>query len=432
MESRSRSSFSLIRQSIPSPRRLIAAIPARWHWPIATFLMIVAVGYAFWPLHVRVRPWSDFGFIYAAGRTWLKGGSPYDFPTWNAEWAAIRPPSVVVSQPMPYMYPPHWAPLAVLAASLPWPVASRAWDAVSVLSFLATALLSVNLLGSMGPGAIRRPGAWAAIAFAALNPAIHYSSWQSQMALFPMLGVVGAFWAWHRKQVAWLAVFGFIASLKPQVSLPALLFLFFSGGHVGLLLGGAAAVVVGVVAMMPSGLGAVPAQVADCYARHVQIVFNAPGEFSNLLAFFPWPGGTRPFLSVSTASGMVAGVALAVAAREARRRHPALLPNSLWQLGIVTAATGALMPVHAYDLVIYTPLFVLAYELRWRWVATLVIVFSLLASRLHFLAYVPMAQAGSWLTTAILLTLAAGLLLRWRRVRLATLPRPPPLPRFTL
>jgi hypothetical protein len=418
---------SQIKTSIPSPRRVIAAIPKRWRWPIAVTLVVAAVGYAFWPLHARIRPWSDFAFVCAAGRTWLMGASPYDFPTWNAEWAAIRPPWVVVSQPMPYMYPPHWAPLAILAAAVPWSVASSAWDAVSVLSFVATALLSVQLL-EIGPNPVRQPGAWASIAFAALNPAVHYSAWQSQMALFPMLGVVGAFWAWHKKKVAWLAVFGFIASLKPQVSLPALLYLALSGGHLGLLIGGAAAAGVGVVAMIPSGLGALRAQWANCYALHVQIEFNQPEEFSNLLSLLPWRGGARQFLSVSTAAGMAAAVVMVVVARVARKRHPAHVPNALWQLSVVLAVTAALMPVHAYDLVIYTPLFVLAYELRWRWVASVLVVL-ILTARLHLLsAYLPVARAGSCLTAAILLTLATGLLLRWHRVRRATLPRPPRVP----
>jgi hypothetical protein len=419
---------SLIKKSIPSPRRLVSAIPARFHWPIAVTLVAVAGVYAFWPLHVLVRPWSDFAFVCAAGRTWLKGGSPYDFAAWDAEWQAIRPSWTVVSQPMPYVYPPHWAPIALLAAAVPWPVASRVWDLVSVLSFAATAWFSVKLLRSFAPDAIRRPGAWASIAFAALNPAIRYSAWQSQTALFATAGLVGAFWAWREKRVAWLAVLGFIASLKPQVSLPALIYLFLSGGHVGLAIGGAAAVLVGVVAMIPSGLRAMPEQFAHCYALHVNIKFNDPREFSNLLAFFHWPGGSRQFLAVSTAAGIAASVTLVVAARQLRKQHAAHVPNPLWQLGIVAAVTGAVMPVHAYDLVIYTPLVVLAYELRWRWVASLLIALSLFAARVAFLsAHIPVPQAGSYLTVATLLTMTTGLVLRWQRVRHATamLQRPP-------
>jgi hypothetical protein len=87
------------------------------------------------------------------------------------------------------------------------------------------------------------------------------------------------------------------------------------------------------------------------------------------------------------------------------------------------------MPLHAYDLVIYTPLVVLAYELRWRWVASLLIALSLLAARASLVTdHLHVAQVGSFLTAAILITIAVGLAQRWRRVRSATVPRPPRLP----
>ncbi len=390
--------------------------------------MAVATIYAFWQLHQRVRPWNDFAFICAAGRTWLRGASPYDFAIWNAEWGAIRPAWTVVSQPMPYVYPPHWAPIAVLAALVPWPVASRAWDVVSVLSFAGTAVFSVKMLGPAATNAVRRPGVWASVAFAALNPGIRYSAGQSQTALFATFGVAGAFWAWHEKRVAWLAVFGFIASLKPQVSLAALTYLFLTGGHLGLFIGAAVAVTVGVLAMIPSGVANMPAQLAHGYSLHAHIAFNDPKVFSNLLAFFPWPGGSRQFLATSMATGLAASVALGVAARQARKRRAAMIPGPLWQLSILAAVTGTLMPVHAYDLVIYTPLVVLAYELRWRWVASLLIALSLFAARVAFLsAHVPIPQMGSYLTTAMVLTLAVGLILRGRHARPAVLP-PPRIP----
>ena len=112
---------------------------------------------------------------------------------------------------MPYVYPPHWAPIAVLAALVPWAVASRAWDVVSVLSFAAAASLSIRLLGSAATNAVRRPGVWASVAFAALNPAIRYVCLAVADLSLRALGVVGAFWAWREKRVGWLAVFGFIA-----------------------------------------------------------------------------------------------------------------------------------------------------------------------------------------------------------------------------
>ena len=177
--------------------------------------------------------------------------------------------------------------------------------------------------------------------------------------------------------------------------------------------------------MIPSGWGD-PRQLAHGYALHAHIAFNDPKAFSNLLAFFPWPGGSRQFLSTSIATGLAASVALGARRPASAQAAPGLMPGPLWQLSIVAAVTGTLMPVHAYDLVIYTPLVVLAYELRWRWVASLLIALSLLAARAAFLsAHVPIPQAGPCLTTATLLTLAAGLILRGQQLRPAPLPRPP-------
>src|SRR5690348_14713609 len=93
-----------------------------WRWMVAAALVAISLLYAVIPLVDAVRPWNDFAFVYAAGRTWVKGLSPYDFERWNAEWVAIRPPDTEVSQPMPFMYPPYWGPLAVTFGVLPWPV----------------------------------------------------------------------------------------------------------------------------------------------------------------------------------------------------------------------------------------------------------------------------------------------------------------------
>ena len=69
--------------------------------------MALAAGaamYAFWPIVKLTRGWNDFSFLYAAGRTWLAGFSPYDFDRWNVEWAAVRPIANVV-EPMAFVYP---------------------------------------------------------------------------------------------------------------------------------------------------------------------------------------------------------------------------------------------------------------------------------------------------------------------------------------
>jgi hypothetical protein len=409
-----RSPHVATRGRLKAPDRLAAAVPRPWRWPIVGVLMAVALAYAFWSLHARVRPWNDFAFVYAAGRTWLEGLSPYDFDRWDAQWVAIRPADTVVSQPMSYMYPPHWGPLAVLLAEMPWPVASRFWDGFSIVAYAATVALCVRLLGGRWPDALRQPALWLFIALATLNPSLRYSIWQSQMTTFTAFGVVGAYWAWHEKRLGWLVVFAFVAALKPQLSLLALLYLFLNGGHVGVALAAIAALVVSAVSMLPSGLENLPGQYAHCYALHMQLVFNDPKNFSNLPALFFSRSSQHAFMPVSTLLAVAAATGLTLARRVDSRPFP-VLESPLWQLAIVAAITAALMPVHAYDLVIYTPVVILAYELRASWIGALLVGLVLFAGRPGFVAaHLHLQQASSYLTTAILLTLALAVANRRR------------------
>jgi hypothetical protein len=376
---------------------------------LALAMFFAAACYAFWSLRAPIRPWNDFAFVYAAGRSWLGGFSPYEFDRWNAEWAAVRPPETHVAQPMPFMYLPHWAPLAVTLGSLPWPVATRVWDAMNVIAHLATCAIGVALLGGSLRAQLQRPSVWMFLAFATFNPAIRYSVWQSQMTLLPTLGMVGAFWAWREKRTAWLAFFGFLASLKPQLSLLALLYLLLNGGHAGLLWGGGASVIVGLAAMVPSHLGRMASDVAHCYRLHMQLDFNAPSQFFSVPALLASVVSGHEFMLISIVAGISSVVALTVA-----RRAGGTWKDPLFQLGAVVAMSAAWMPVHGYDLVIYTPLVILAEEVRSSRLGWAMIPLVWSAGRPVFIAtHLPFfPHPASFLTAAIALLVVATARLR--------------------
>src|SRR5262245_12946800 len=161
-----------IGRRIPTPTELAQMVPLRLRWPLVAALVSASLIYAFLTLRTRIRPWNDFAFVYAAGRTWIEGSYPYDFETWDAEWGAIRPPDTEVSQPMPFMYPPYWAPLAIAIATLPWPVASRLWDFLNVSCFVLLVAICLELCPGRLRGAIRDPAAWGFVALAAFNPSL--------------------------------------------------------------------------------------------------------------------------------------------------------------------------------------------------------------------------------------------------------------------
>ena len=345
--------------------------------------------YAFWPIIKLTRGWNDFSFLYAAGRTWLAGLSPYDFDRWNVEWAAVRPIQVV-TEPTPFVYPPQWGPIAALLALLPWPVASRFWDAINVVAYLSACALSLRLLGRDVRRLALRPVLWGFLATATLNVAVRQAFFNGQFTLVILLGIVGLFYAWHEKKTAWVVAFAFVASLKPQLGLLPLLYIFLSGGHVPVLSAVAIAGVVGLLSMVPSGLDRLPADFAHVMALHTRMEFNQPAQYFNLPALAAGHLSGDWFMM----AGPVAAVALIIVMAVMRRRNiaPDVLRDPLWQFSIVVALTAALMPLHTYDLVVYAPLGVLAYRLRSSWTSPLLVIGMLTVGRSHvFAAYANVA-----------------------------------------
>jgi hypothetical protein len=359
---------------------LVDRIDDRWRWLITIALTAGAAIYAFWPVARLASGWNDSSFLYAAGRTWITGFSPYDFQRWNAEWTAVRP-IAEVGQPMPFVYPPHWGPVAVLLAQLPWPVASRVWDVVNVVAYLGASVFTLRICGGNVRELVAKPAVWMFLAIATLNVAVRQSVFQGQFTIVPLLGIAGAFWAWHEKKTTWLVLFAFVASLKPQLGLLPLLYLFLNGGHVAVLWAGAAAGAIGLLSMWPSHIERLPADLSHVATLHTQLDFNQPGQYFNLPALAAGTLAGHSFMMAGPIMAII--VVIAMTCMRWRGMASAVLRDPLWQLSILAALTGALLPVHAYDLVVYAPLGLLAYRLRFSWMSPVLLAFILIAGRSH-------------------------------------------------
>ncbi len=341
-------------------------------------LLAAVVIHTLWPLHRSHREWNDFFWVYVAGRTWWEGISPYDFPRWAAMWQSL-PDSFSPGLPsQPFVYPPHFVLIAMPLALLPSPAATRIWDLINVLSFVATFWLAIDLLGRKIERPFREHGIWILVILAVVNGSLRWALWESQMSIVPTLGVVGAFWAHDRKKTRWLAVFAFLASLKPQIGALPLLFLLLNGGFQGVLLGVTAALVTSVLALVPVDIAQFPAQFADCVARHMNAGFNHKGTFSNLAALWATSAiGPRLFwIGPLLAFSWIGWLTLE------RRRTPI---DSAWLLLLNLIAIPAFLPLHGYDLVVYGPALILAYAIRPRSLLVALVIMVQVVGRMHFI-----------------------------------------------
>ncbi|MFT3928573.1 MAG: glycosyltransferase family 87 protein [Myxococcales bacterium] len=353
-------------------------------------MLFASALYSLWPLRELVRGANDFAFVYAAGRAWAHGFSPYDIPRWHAEWAFVVP-SWAHGQPPPgpFVYPPHWALLAAPLGVLPWPLACRIWDLVNVVSYGLTCLLAVRMVQRLAP---RTPEVliWAFVALTGLNGAVRWCLYECQLSLLPLLGVCAAFWAREEKRSGLLVLSVFVASLKPQICLLPLLFLLLDGSHKPVLQAGAAALLVSVIGLIPSGLSVFPEQFRHAYDLHLGMDFMKPSEFYNVSPLLAGFAPHRLPLLMGPLLGMVAVVALVLAKRwlATHAEVPAhadgarsLLLNPLWQLCLLAALEIAFTPQHGYDLVMYTPVVVLAATFRQRWLSALAVLVIAVESR---------------------------------------------------
>jgi hypothetical protein len=375
----------------------------RWTWAVALSMLVGAAIHTLLPLRHLQRGWNDFAFIYAAGRTWLHGLSPFDVDAYGPQWSAVTPSHFegVAPKPLTYMYPPHFALFAVPLSLLGWTTAVRAWDAIGILSYVAVVVISSRISSLRRRSVVSDPWWWVFLALATWNEGVRWTLNGGQMPLLPLVGVVGVFWALAEKRTAWLALFAFIAALKPQIGFVPLLYVAMNGGLAGVVWGGVAALIVGGVAMAPTHIGLFPSQLASCFRCHQSIAFNAPDQMDGILALLARFDPNRrfvlltPLLSLAftgwlTRVRRVGGTALAAALGEPSK-----------QAAIVLAGTAAIMPLHAYDLVIYSPLILLAYDMRPRWLALAIVGLAEIVPHEALTRRLPLHPAGPWFTLAI-------------------------------
>ncbi len=363
----------------PTRRRAVGTDLA-WVGAIA-----LLVGAHLWAakLLLTYHPRRDFTWIYMAGRAWWSGRSPYDL---NAlaelrsaqRWGRPAPTFWSAGEVLaPFVYPPHWVVFALPAALLPFTVATGLWDLVNYVSLVGTCVLCWRMSLRRVP-TTSKPLLIVAIAVCTLSSGTRWSLGDNQMDLLPLLAAGAALWACCADRTAWVALWSFVALLKPQIGLTPVLYLLLRDGRRGAALGGAAVLVISLLAMTPSGLQRFPIQALDSLRAHAALDFNAPSRFYNVAALLSplAPGSAPATFSAVLGCAFVAILALwkPVAETEAMR-------DPLWRFAVLMAVSVAFFPQHGYGFAVYMPILILAVQFRPQWLGIGIALLCLVATR---------------------------------------------------
>lgn len=165
----------------------------------------------------------DTAYFFAAGKCWVNGGSPYDFAFYSETFDTYFD-----IRRAPFVFPPTIVFFCLPLGFVDWEIAQHLWDLFNALALAALIAVCLKLQNAYSTGPRVEPFAslWLLLGLTILG--IPGTLLTGQAALFPALGI-GLLLLGLKRASTWAIVIGVIlASIKPQLSLIVVGFLFFA------------------------------------------------------------------------------------------------------------------------------------------------------------------------------------------------------------
>lgn len=357
----------------------------------------------------RGSPFEDCDgtFWYIAGRCWLEGASPYDHSAFMERWEAAFGKHEY-GEDIAFVYPATLSVIALPMALFDWDWARHGYRAVSFLAYCLVCVMLVSMLRDAPPGGQKRDIPWGYLGMSALLYPVSITLHQGQSSLVVLWGMVAALYGCHRQKTFWTVAGVVFACIKPQMSLPLLVYVCFRGGF--------RQVAGGVLVSALFALGVIiPAWTPDFVARCSESLAVHRSRWENGWFFYD----SLPSLLGETAAGGIAaltgvGIACAAAlwlAQRAPERDHAPSAVSLRHFQVLCALTLAMMPLHRYDAVLYVPVVATLSLLRTAWQRFLVLALILIHGRVWFILARMYGYKASFAPSTVVVSILGGVIL---------------------
>ncbi len=170
---------------------------------------------------------ADVRYWYVAAKAWLAGLNPYDhnvFQTLATESG--------LGDLMPFAYPPQSFAIGIYLAAFPFKISQLVWTITNVIAVILLSFFGVQLLKSRETNTeveCSRLARWIIPAIIIGNPFTAHVLWTGQTAMVICVVLIGSWQlAYNGKPLLSGVLLGF-ASIKPQLSVLVILWLFLEG-----------------------------------------------------------------------------------------------------------------------------------------------------------------------------------------------------------
>ena len=194
---------------------------------------------------------ADVRYWYLSAKAWLAGLNPYDYDIFKtlAQESGL-------GDLIPFAYPPQSFAIGIYLAAFPFKIAQLLWTITNVIAVILLSFFGVRLLRSRETAKeveYSRLARWLIPAIIVGNPFTAHVLWTGQTVMVICIALIGSWQlAYHGKSL-WSGVLLGFASIKPQLSILIIFWLFLEGQWLTLVTAGICMLVFSAVPLLVIG-----------------------------------------------------------------------------------------------------------------------------------------------------------------------------------
>jgi len=328
----------------------------------------------------------DGRYIYIAGTCWLTGQSPYNFDTFSRVWQKeMKNEKEVWQQQLKqgrgaFVYPPTMGVIAIPIALFSWDIAKYVLDFMNLLFLLLIAFFSGGIIKKTLNLTSYDGKIWAGMGLACLISAVQWTIFIGQTPLIALAGCLGAIYFFQRSNIIIASLFIVVASIKPQLSLLPVIYLFIMARNWSFFGWSSVFVAVTTMSILVLGGDYNPFSIIQgSTTTHLSLTQFEASRLSGLFWFMDQIGINHPVTFISPVAGLMLVSALVF---WLRKKDLGVFDNfgngedkskmqTLLFLTLPFCMTPIFMPLHGYDYVVFFLVFSSLIVMRGYFIALL-------------------------------------------------------------
>lgn len=349
---------------------------------MGVFFLVLGIAYAISPFFKEVTNGRhiDSCQFYVHGVCWLSGKSPYDLEVYRGVWKE-RMENETFRPELPKakgaaVHPPSLAIYTMPSAFFAWETAKYYYDFMNVVFLLAIIFFLTRLIKDLPSTRADVGKIGIVMGLGCFISAVPATIFTGQLSLLALTGCFGAFYFSERKQLFIAGLFVVLASIKPHLTLPFIIYLFIMQrdwrffGWSSLLVG---VTFLGILIMGCDLMNPIPEILANLQSYNREGGPSSPSKMPGLTYL-------TAYLGISRAILILLGLAI-VTALALWFRKMSIAPNNqetsetwvshkkeqgILAMALIFSVTALFMPLHGYDYTIFFTVVILLAVVRWN------------------------------------------------------------------